>query len=317
MTGTILVLGSSNVDLILPTPRFHDPGETIQGGKPVTAFGGKGANQAIAAQRLGGTVRFLTKLGSDFHGDSYFQYLARTGLDRKYLLRDKKLPTGMALIQWIPTGENRIIISPGANSALSASDVRKHSGLWKEVSIFITQLETPLPAVEAAMKAARRYGVVTILNPAPVATLSPKILSLVDFLVPNEVEAQQLSGIRMRKKADLPPMAERLLRRGPKNVVITLGTRGSYFRSNREEFWMKAFRVKAVDTTAAGDAFVGAFACGLAEGKPIQEALRMANGAGALAATKLGAQPSLPSRRELEKFFQNQGKDSPSYGRHP
>lgn len=303
MTGTILVLGSSNVDLILATPRFHDPGETIQGGNMVRVFGGKGANQAIAAKRLGCTVRFLTKLGSDFHGDSYFRYLARTGLERRYLLRDKKLPTGMALIQWIPSGENRIIVSPGANGALSARDVRKHSGLWKEVSIFITQLETPLPAVEAALRIARRRGVVTILNPAPAATLSAEILSLVDFLVPNEVEAQRLSGIRMKKKTDLPPMAAKLLRRGPKNVVMTLGAQGSYFRNDREEFWMKAFPVKTVDTTAAGDAFVGAFACGLAEGKPIKEALRMANGAGALAATKRGAQPSLPSRRELEIFF--------------
>lgn len=306
MTGTILVLGSSNVDLILPTPRFHDPGETIQGGNMLRVFGGKGANQAIAAKRLGGTVRFLTKLGSDSHGDSYFRYLARTGLERKYLLRDKKLPTGMAFIQWIPSGENRIIVSPGANSGLSVSDVRKHAGLWKEVSIFITQLETPFPAMEAALRIARRRGVVTIFNPAPAAILSAKILSLVDFLVPNEVEAQRLSGIRMKKKADLPLVAEKLLRRGSKNVVITLGGQGSYFRSEGEELRMKAFPVKTVDTTAAGDAFVGAFACALAEGKPIKEALRMANGAGALAATKRGAQPSLPSLRELENFLHRQ-----------
>jgi ribokinase len=309
MTGTILVLGSSNVDLILPTPRFHDPGETIQGGNMVRVFGGKGANQAIAAKRLGGTVRFLTKLGSDFHGDSYFRYLSRTGLERKYLLRDKKLPTGMALIQWVPSGENRIIVSPGANSALSARDVGNPIGLWKGVSIVTTQLETPLPAVEAALRIARRRGVVTILNPAPAVNLSSKILSLVNFLIPNEFEAQQLSGIRMKKKADLPPMAERLLRRGPKNVVITLGGQGSYFRSNQEEFWLKAFPVKTVDTTAAGDAFVGAFACALAEGKSNKEALRMANGAGALAATKRGAQPSLPSRRDLENFLESQAGD--------
>jgi ribokinase len=309
MAGMILILGSSNVDLILPTRRFHDPGETIQGGNTTMVFGGKGANQAIAAKRLGGTVRFLTKLGSDSHGDSYFRYLVQSGVEPKYLLRDKKLPTGLALIQCVPSGENRIIVSPGANSVLSARDVGDPTGLWKEVSIVTTQLETPLPTVEAALRIARRRGVVTILNPAPVVSLSSKILSLVDFLIPNEVEAQQLSGIRMKRKADIPPMAEQLLRRGAKNVILTLGSQGSYFRGEQEDFWMKAFRVKVVDTTAAGDAFVGAFACSLAEGKPIREALRWANGAGALAATRMGAQPSLPSRRDLENFLESQAGD--------
>jgi ribokinase len=306
MAGMILVLGSSNVDLILTTPRFHDPGETIQGGNVVTVFGGKGANQAIAAKRLGGSVRFLTKLGGDFHGDAYLRYLARNGLERRYLLQDRKLPTGIAFIQRIPNGENRIIVSPGANSALTSRDVRKHTAAWKDVSIFVTQLETPLPAVEAALKIARSRGAVTILNPSPATALSSKILPFIDFLVANEKEAQLLSGIRMKQKKDLPRMAERFLRLGVKRVIITLGSQGSYSHGEREAFWMKAFRVKTVDTTAAGDAFVGALAGSLATGHSIREALRMANAAGALAAARLGAQPSLPSRRELENFLQSQ-----------
>jgi ribokinase len=295
----------------LTTPRFHDPGETVQGGNVVTVFGGKGANQAIAAKRLGGSVRFLTKLGSDFHGDAYLRYLARNGLERRYLLRDKKLPTGLAFIQRIPNGENRIIVSPGANSALTPRDVRKCTAAWKDVSLFVTQLETPLPAVQAALKIARSRGAVTILNPSPVTSLSSEIFPLIDFLVANEKEAQLLSAIRMKQKKDLPRMAERLLCLGVKSVIITLGSQGSYFRGEREAFWMKAFRVKTVDTTAAGDAFVGALAGSLAAGHSMREALRIANAAGALAATRLGAQPSLPSLRELEKFLQNQAGGLP------
>ena len=304
MKGRILVLGSSNVDLILRIPRFHHPGETLTGENLVTAFGGKGANQAIAARRLGGEVVFLTKLGNDSFGESYREYLTQNGLPARFLLQDSKLPTGVALIELIPKGENRIIVSPGANGALSVKDLLKHQMLWKGVEVFVTQLETPLETVTKGLTMAKGKGSLTILNPAPAVPLPPKVLSLVDFLVPNEWEAQTLAGMKMKGKKDLPAMARRLLDKGPGNVVITLGAKGLYFQNRDEEIWMDAFRVKAVDSTAAGDAFMGALACGLAEGKPIREVLLWANAAGALATTKLGAQLSLPRRKEVERLLE-------------
>ncbi len=299
MKNRILVAGSSNVDLILRIPRFHDPGETITGNNLVTSYGGKGANQAMAAKRLGGNVTFLTKLGDDPFGRSYRQYFIRNRMNPGCLLRDSKLPTGVAVIEVSTRGENRIIVSPGANAALSVRDVKTLSGLWKESRVFATQLEIPLPTVQAGLAAARRHGAATVLNPSPAIPLPPETLSLVDFLVPNEGEAERLTGMKMNHRGDLPKMAERLLRRGVKNVVITLGPRGLFFKNQDGEIWMDAFRVKAVDTTAAGDAFIGALACGIAGGKPVPEILGMANAAGALAVTKLGAQPSLPRRRDL------------------
>jgi len=304
MRNRILVLGSSNIDLILRVPRFPNPGETITGGNLVTAFGGKGANQAIAARRLGGRVTFLTKLGADSFGKAYRKYLTHTGLPPRFLLQDEKLPSGVAIIELIPKGENRIIVSPGANASLSVRDLQKYHDAWDGAGVFIVQLETPMSTVRKGLLWARKKGCLTILNPAPAAPLSPEILSLVDFLVPNEWEAQSLSGVKMKGKKDLPRIAQKLLDRGVANVVITLGARGVYCQNREEGIWLDAFRVKAVDTTAAGDAFMGALACGLAEGKAIREALKMANAAGALCATRLGAQPSLPHRSELERFLE-------------
>lgn len=304
----ILVLGSSNIDLILKIPRFHQPGETIQGENLVTALGGKGANQAIASKRLGGRVIFMTKLGNDPYGKSYHRYLVKNGFHKKYLLKDKKLPTGIAFIELTPKGENRIIASPGANCSLSKRDLKRLNPLWKEVNVFVTQLEIPVEPVKMGLKVAKKHGAITLLNPSPPIPLAPHLLSLVDFIVPNEVEAQLLTGIKWKGDQDIEKMAETFLNQDVKNVVITLGPKGLFFKNRSEELWMKAFRVKVIDTTAAGDAFLGALAFGLSENKPIQEVLRFANAAGALAATKLGAQPSLPSRRELEAFLKGKSE---------
>jgi ribokinase len=303
MHDKILVLGSSNVDLIFRVPRFHQPGETIIGENLITAFGGKGANQAIAAKRLGGDVLFLIKLGNDHFGKSYRQYLIENGIPPKTILRDKKNPTGMAFIELGPKGENRIIVSPGANGSFRINDVKNFAPLFSQIRIFVTQLEIPMETVKMGLKLAKNSGAITLLNPSPPLHLSSDILSLVDFLVPNEWEAQFLTGLRMKDTQDIPGIANRLLKLGVKNVVITLGPKGLFFKNRHEEIWMKAFKVKAVDTTAAGDAFMGALACGLSEGKPIQEALMFANGAGGLATTRLGAQPSLPSKKDLNRFL--------------
>ncbi|MEW6377290.1 MAG: ribokinase [Thermodesulfobacteriota bacterium] len=303
MPDKIFVLGSSNIDFILRIPRFHHPGETIMGENLISVFGGKGANQSIASKRLGGKVIFITKLGNDYYGKTYRQYLIKNGLDQKFLLMDKKLPTGVALIELTPKGENRIIVSPGANGSLSEDDLKKTISFWRKINVFVTQLEIPFPTVKMGLKMAKEYGALTLLNPSPPVQLSSNILSLVDFVVPNEWEAQFLTGIKWKGDREIRNIAKRLLEMGVKNVVITLGSKGLFFKNMNEEIWMKAFRVNVVDTTAAGDAFMGALACGLSEGKSIREVLKFANGAGALTTTKLGAQPSLPKRKDLEKFL--------------
>jgi ribokinase len=257
----------------------------------------------MAAMRLGGNVCFITKLGSDSYGKSYRQYLVKNGLPLRGILQDKNSSSGMAFIELAPGGENRIIVSPGANASLSGKDLMRLRSLWKGVRAFATQLEIPIATVKLGLKLAKQQGALTLLNPSPPLRLSSHLLSLVDFIVPNEWEAQALTGITMKTDQDIQKMAARLLKMGVKNVVMTLGPKGLFFKNKTDETWMDAYGVKVVDTTAAGDAFMGGFACGLAEKKPIHEVLRMANGAGALATTKLGAQPSLPSRRNLEFFL--------------
>ena len=314
MAKKILVIGSANVDFILRIPRFHKAGETIISENLTTAFGGKGANQALAAKRLGGEVAFLTAMGEDANGKAYLKYLVRCGFKREFFLTDRKTPTGMALIEVVPEGENRIIVSPGANRILSSRQLKKTAKAWEGVRVFVAQLEIPIETVQTGLEMAQRKGILTILNPAPARFLSTQILSRVDFLVPNETEAQEITGKRIKGEEDLGKVGSDLLRRGVKNVVITLGEKGVFFKNRHEEIRVEAFRVKAVDTTAAGDAFVGALAWGLAEGRDIENALIHANAAGALTATRLGAQPSLPTIAEVKKFLQERRageKDAP------
>jgi len=303
MANKILVLGSSNVDLILRIPRFHKPGETILGGDLITVFGGKGANQAIAAKRLGGKVVFLTRLGEDHYGKVYRQYLIKNGLPSRYLLQDRELPTGIAFIEVNPKGENRIVVSSGANRALSERELKRFAHDWEGIHLFVTQMEIPLPAVVAGLRMAKHRGAITLLNPSPAVSLTSDTLSMVDFLVPNELEAQSLTGIKGKGMGQIRKMGKKLLEMGAKNVVMTLGSEGLFFMNRDEAFRMEAFKVDVRDTTAAGDAFMGGLAWGLSAGKPIRETLRFANGAGALATTRIGAQPSLPTKKDLDRFL--------------
>ena len=303
MVKKILVVGSSNVDLVLRIPRFHRPGETITGKNLVTVFGGKGANQAVAAKRLGGRVRFVTKTGNDHYGETYRNYLVENGFARKYILQDKKQPTGMAFVELNPKGENRIIVSPGANGTLTGKDVARLEQPWKGIGVFVTQFEIPLATVQRSLRMAKGRGAITLLNPSPVVSFPPALLSLVDFLVPNESEAQALTGIRLKRNHDLERVGNKLLAMGTGNVVITLGVKGLFYKNNDTQLRMRAFKVRSVDSTSAGDAFMGGLACGLSEDMPIDDTLRFASAAGALATTKLGAQPSLPSRAEVDALL--------------
>lgn len=211
----------------------------------------------------------------------------------------------MAVIELTPKGENRIIAFLGANGSLSVNDLKRLERYWKGVDVFVTQLEIPFSTVEKGLKMAKEKGALTLLNPSPPVQLPSHVLSSVDFIVPNEVEAQYLTGIKWKGDREIRKMAEKFLDQGVKNVVITLGSKGLFFKNRSEEIWMNAFRVNVIDTTAAGDAFLGALASGLSENKPIREVLRFANGAGALATTKLGAQPSLPLKKDLNRFLSN------------
>ncbi|MCX8116677.1 MAG: ribokinase [Desulfobacterota bacterium] len=303
MSNLVLVVGSSNVDFILRVPRFNRPGETLRAEGLATVFGGKGANQAIAAKLLGAEVALITRLGNDHYGKAYRRYLVEKGLDPKTIFLDRKVPTGMAFIELDPKGENRIVVFQGSNAQLSVEDIRRCTPFFPKARLLVLQLEVPLDVVSLSLDIAKTHGLLTLLNPSPAHPLSGEVLAKIDYLVPNELEAQALAGMRMRSDQDLPKIAERLLRMGVKNVVVTLGQKGLYFKNDKEEIRMKAFKVKAVDTTAAGDAFLGGLSCALSEGESIREALRFANAAGALATTKLGAQPSLPSRKELEAFI--------------
>ncbi len=303
MNSKILVIGSSNIDLIMQIPRFPKSGETILAKNFKTAYGGKGANQAIAAQRLGAEVLLLTKLGKDFWGDSYRRYLIKMGLEPRGLLQAEDIPTGLALIELGPRGENRLIVFPGANSYLHPLDLRRDQGIWDRVRFLVIQLEIPLPTVREALQIAKKKGITTILNPAPAAQLSRKFYLLVDYLIPNKEEAEILTGRRLSNKEDISQAALSLHKMGAKNIIITLGKKGLLFSNGKEEMWQKAFKVEAIDTTAAGDAFIGGFVSALSQGSFSEEALRYANAAGALATSKLGAQPSLPSRKEVKDFL--------------
>lgn len=303
MKKKILIVGNSNIDFIFKVPHLHSSGETIIADHMITAFGGKGANQAITLKKLGAKVIFLTKLGNDLYGERYRRYLIKKGINSKWILMDKNLPTGMAIIELSSDGQNRIVVSPGANASLSSKDIDKIHLPWEDINIFLTQLETPLDTVIACLKIARENRTVTLLNPSPAKKLPSKILSMVDFLIPNEVEAEILSGLKIRKDRDVRNIGCLLCKMGSSNVVITLGERGVFFKNRYEEIWMEAFKVNVVDTTAAGDAFIGAFAYGINKGWPIRKVLRFANASGALATTKLGAQPSIPNKKTLDQFL--------------
>ena len=287
----IIVVGSSNTDMIIKLDRIPRPGETILGGAFVTAAGGKGANQAVGAARAGGQVTFIARVGQDMFGDQAVAGFVRDGINVAHVFRDKANPSGVALIFVAKDGENSIAVAGGANAKLSPSDVRKAKTAFDGASVLVMQLETPLETVQAAADLAAKAGVRVILNPAPAQPLSDKLLNRVSILTPNETEAELLTGIAVKDDASAAAAAAKLHARGAL-IADATGTQ-----------LVPGFKVKAVDTTAAGDIFNGALAVALAEGKSLEQAVRFANAAAAISVTRLGAQPSAPTRREIERFL--------------
>lgn len=295
----ILVVGSSNTDMVVRVDHIPRPGETILGRDFLTVGGGKGANQAVAAATAGGNVTFVARVGHDAYGDQAIANFAARSIDTKYVLRDKAHPSGVALIFVAASGENSIAVAPGANAALSVSDIKKAGPAFRDAQILMVQLESPLPTVQAAIYHAASLALPVILNPAPARPLPDALLKKVSLLTPNETEAEMLTGIKVRNLASAGKAADRLLKRGVGAVVITLGASGAFLATREEKQLIPTFQTKVVDTTAAGDTFNGALAVALAEGRPLQEAIRFANAAAALSVTKAGAQTSAPSRRKI------------------
>ena len=302
-SSSILVVGSSNTDMIIKLDRIPRPGETILGGAFVTAAGGKGANQAVGAARAGGQVAFIARVGQDMFGDQAVAGFVKDGINVDHVSRDKTNPSGVALIFVAKDGENSIAVAGGANAKLSPADVRKAKAAFAGASVLVMQLETPLETVQAAADLAAKAGVRVILNPAPAQPLPDKLLKRVSILTPNETEAELLTGIAVTDDAAAAAAAAKLRARGVQTVIITLGARGAFVATEGGAQHVPGFKVNAVDTTAAGDIFNGALAVALAEGRPLEQAVRFANAAAAISVTRLGAQPSAPTRRETEKFL--------------
>lgn len=300
--GVVLVVGSANMDLSVSCTHFPRPGETILGGELTISPGGKGANQAVASARLGAEVPFLCKMGDDVFRSQLLESLHAYGVDTRAVLVDEKEATGVALITVDATGENQIVVASGSNMELTPEDVRAQQALFDGAGVVLLQLEVPLETVETAAVMAKEAGAVVVLNPAPAQELPPSLLQHVDWLTPNESEAAYLAGVEVNDRAGAERAARVLLEQGVGRVVVTLGSEGALLVTPEETHHVPARRVKAVDTTAAGDAFNGALAYALAQ-RPagsLEEILDFANRAAACAVTRRGAQASMPTRDEVE-----------------
>ncbi len=301
----VVVVGSSNTDMVVRTEHLPLPGETVLGGKFVMTAGGKGANQAVAAARLGAEVSFVARLGRDLFGDQALANYQAEGINTRYIARDDDETSGVALIVVDHAAENIIAVAPGANGRLSPDDVRAAEPAIKAADGLLLQLEIPLETVRTAIDLARRHHVRVILNPAPARSLSADILRGVDVITPNASEAARLAGNSVYQAEEVLPM---LQASGPSSVIVTLGARGCEVLTGSTPQHVPGFHVEAVDTTGAGDCFNGALAVALARGWTVIDAARYANAASALAVARLGAQTSMPTGEEVQHFLSTHGE---------
>jgi ribokinase len=300
MKPKIVVIGSANMDMIVRTARLPKAGETVLGDNFMQSRGGKGANQAVAAARLGAEVTFVARLGRDSFGKDAFEAYEKEGINTRYIVWDEDTPSGVALIMIDSEGEDIICVAPGANGKLSTEDILKAEEAIKCADCMLLQLEIPIKTVEFALRLASKYHVRAILNPAPMTRLPKSLLKMVDILTPNETEATALIGNDASHPRDLWNTIK--MKYGVKNVIVTMGKEGAYIPGVHSPN-VPAFPVESMDATGAGDAFNGGLAVALARGSQLEDAVRYANAVGALATTRFGAQSSLPTALEVETFL--------------
>lgn len=295
----IAVVGSSNTDMVIKTPRLPEPGETVTGGTFFRALGGKGANQAVAAARAGGHVTFIASVGRDDLGNEAIAAFKADGIDTSHVRRAAHSASGVALIVVDAAGENAIAVAEGANALLSPREIRECEATIASAGVLLTQLEIPLETVAEAFQIAHGRGIPVILNPAPARPLPADLLSHVSVLTPNASEAALLAGVAAGRDSSVDDAATALLARGAGAVIVTLGPDGALVATLARRERIAGWKVLAEDTTGAGDVFNGALAVGIAEGRPLVEAARFANAAAAISVTRRGAQPSAPRREEI------------------
>lgn len=296
----ILVAGSSNTDMVIKTHHFPAPGETILGGRFLMNVGGKGANQAVAAARLGGMVTFVGKIGDDIFGKQAIQQLKEEGINVDFVSVDPENPSGVALITVDRKGENSIVVASGSNGTLSPSDFDKAIAELEDSEFVLMQLEIPIPTVEYIARMAARKQKKVILNPAPAVVLSDELLQTLYLITPNETEAELLTGIKVTDEQSALRAATQLHEKGVEVVIITMGAAGAFLLVNGMSEIICAPKVEAIDTTAAGDTFNGALVVALSEGKTFQQSIAFANQAASISVTRIGAQSSVPLRKEIK-----------------
>jgi ribokinase len=302
MRPKIVVIGCLHTDFTVKVKTIPRIGESVLGKSFKRSPGGKGANQAVAAARLGADVVLIGRVGADVFGKELIKNLRENGIDTKYIIEDSETYTGLALIMVDEDGDNILAVASGADMRIRKEDIDRAEEIIKLSDILLIQLETPLQIVEYAINIAFNKGVKVLLNPAPAQKLSKDLLKKVYVLIPNEKEAELLSNVKIKDLNSSKISAKKLLENGTKNIVITLGKNGSIIATKEETVHINGLNVNAIDTTGAGDAFCGALAVALSSGKELKEAVIYANYAGALATTKIGAQEALPTKEELENF---------------
>jgi len=304
----IVVVGSCNTDMVIKADRLPVPGETILGGTFFMNPGGKGANQAVAASRMGGNVTLISKTGNDVFGKQSVMLYTAENIKTDFIYSDPKHPSGVALITVDSHGENCIVVASGANAYLIPSDIDKASAEIESSDLVLMQLEIPIETVEYVAEMATKKGIKVILNPAPARALSNSLLKNLYIIIPNKSEAEILSGIKVSDIESAKQAAQIISAKGVDIVVITLGSQGALIKENNEYHFVEAFKVDAVDTTAAGDTFCGSVCVGLSEGRTILDSVKMAAKAAALTVTRMGAQTSIPYRSELSSLDMEQVK---------
>lgn len=296
----IIVVGSSNTDMVVKSARLPLPGETIMGGEFLMNAGGKGANQAVAASRLGGDVTLVAKVGADIFGEQSIAGFKNEGIQTDYVFVDEARPSGTALIMVNQEGENCIVVAPGANASLLPADIVK-AGILKEAEVILMQLEIPLETIEAVARNAKEHQQKVIINPAPAQPLDDHLLDGLYLITPNETEAELLTGIAVSDMATASKAADYFLGKGVQQVVITMGRHGAFFKNAGMEFMTEAPAVNAMDTTAAGDTFNGALTVAITEGMNWKQSIRFAVKAASISVTRMGAQASVPYRFEMSE----------------